>query len=236
MASFVRGRTNIKISHGFTEMVSKRIKSRLEGGIRSISGKIKDRLRDDIMNMIVSTVVWDGILGNYKGDVDYDLQAHFGLRDPSKTLDIIEKEIRRQINISIRSSSTKNNLKVTITMNDLDYNVIAGLPGGTYISYRRIRKGNKNVVYGTEIPWLSWLMDPSSATVGGWHVNFDLENTEKSRSRSGRALMFKGGGWNIPAVCNPTVGVNFIDDLLLDDKYMSLISRRLIDLIRKAIK
>jgi len=184
---------------------------------------IKPKIKEILKNGIINSPTWQSLMGN--SSIQNDLQAHFGLR-PSEVhgkLNSILDTWLSGVNIKYNSTLGKYSISAKLSITAIQGNLqdVLSLDAAKVIT-------NK----GKSLEWLKWLM------VEGDKVeivkNFHIKMIESKRSRSGKALMIKGGRWSVPSIFAGTLEKNFITQLIdkLEDVIINTIQEEFISNIR----
>lgn len=120
------------------------------------------------------------------------LMGELGLADPRSKMNAILAAIRNGIQVwttPLRVVGRRIDGGLNIGVLTENYREILDLAEASYVSEPS----------GSTIPWLSWLIGAGDRIIV---FNYDVEPAltpaQRSRSRSKKALMFKGKGWRVP--------------------------------------
>ena len=138
----------------------------------------------------------------YQSLVSGDLRYELGLEQPTSDMAPILETLKSSVTINFEPFKFYRG-KVTgkFSVNLLTGGLIDVLrePTASYYSndYR--------------IDWLNWLLTyGDSIVILDHHIVFDLTPAQSSYSRTGDALMFKGGTWRVPSAFSGTANDNFL--------------------------
>lgn len=145
----------------------------------------------------------------YQSLINGTLRSELGLVDPdNKMEEILEVWIKSivVIPVNVKFARASKALEGGLSIKGIksSMNDVIGLPSATYISEN-----------GQRVPWLEWLMLYGDQVIlTDHHVKFDLNSYEFKYSRTGLALMQKGGTYRIPAEYSGVAGNNFVTKAL----------------------
>jgi hypothetical protein len=161
------------------------IRTKLNTALAGAAAAVKVRLGDVCESLIERSPEYISLLSA-------ELKGEFGLRDPSARLNDILSAIKMGIRVDpvrVTLSGTKLSGGMVARMVQGDYRNLLSLAAAEYTSQPS----------GERIPWLDWLLvGGDQVKVFGYEVFTDLTEIQRSRSRSGLALMKKGQGWRVP--------------------------------------
>lgn len=169
----------------------------------------EDDLKDIIMEKIVSTESWQSIAGDYAGKGNGDLEAVFGLADSDSVLSGLEDLIRKLIDIKVGNDGTS----LTVGLHHTIETKLAASGLGSYISHPS----------GELIPWLKWALT-GQGSIDGFEINFNPKSNQRKRSRSGRAVMQEGDGWQMSDSEAYFGSTNFLIEAYSDGEIVQQIS------------
>lgn len=112
---------------------------------------------------------------------------------------LLESDIKLTTQV-VNTNSVLGNIRVKIL--DKSYKRYLDIPEASYVSYNKRRKT------AHLIEWLKWLLIEGDLRIDEWHIIF---GNDLKGSRTGIALMKKGGHWILP---EPFVGDNINDNFL----------------------
>lgn len=144
------------------------------------------------------------------------LKAEFGLKDPVRRIKDIAAAIKNSLEVSVVPVSTFGNqlrggLRIVMLKSDLQD--ILSLEAASYQST------------SFEVPWLEWLLTQGDRIiVAGYNINYNVSPADRAASRSGVAIMEKGGGWRVPPEFAGTLESNWITKAFDGPKVETLIS------------
>jgi len=190
--------TNDNIKQEILDSISEHINFALQQTVVQVRPRIITLLKTAIVN----DPAWQSLMGNsYLGN---DLQAHFGLRssEVSGKLEEILGVWLEGVYVSYLPMAGTNVLKgrLIITAIRSSFNDVLSTQASNVVTDK-----------GKVLPWLEWLLKRGDEVViQDYHVVFKPTN----RSRSGKALMYKTGRWNVPYVFAGTIDNNFITRLI----------------------
>ncbi len=124
-----------------------------------------------------------------------------GIMNPSSAMKEVINLVLEDVKIKINGRRSKGDFVVSVDimlLNDLDS--IINSPAGSYISYNKDGEASR-------VDWLKWLLTSGGGPVViGYHVTY----TQSSSSRTGYALMGKGGNFAVDPRFAGTPNNNFI--------------------------
>lgn len=175
-------------------------------------------VKEQFLSYFADSDVWRGLIGDFAGDPDMDLQAQLGV-----PLDIVYdayEEIGTVIELSLEVSKPIINTSDKSISFNLDFpninEYISNIPSNAYIS-------NKS---GENIPWISWLL--FGGNVEGYSIKYigygesgRLDKSIQLYSRTGRALMINdGGSWSTQDFLGFDEAQGIVSYILQDDKFV----------------
>jgi hypothetical protein len=223
-----KGSASIIIDHSFEAQLSAIIKRRIGSRINAMRGIIKDEIKNIIVNNIKSTDVWRGLEGRYTGIPGMDLQAEFGITSIAG----LEQLIKGLIDVSVVGlGKAGTTIDMEIQILDIDVETLVSM----YNDSSYISKG------GYKIDWLEWLLIRNyDFSISDYAIDYDIDSTQISMSRTGRALMIKDKPelhypYKLPDICRPIGGKNFIDASMNHPKNIEKLQQSITNIIEKAI-
>lgn len=164
-------------------------------GIARAAPAITNRLGELLVNLVKQG-------RTYRSLVNGDLRYEFGLANPQSQIDPILDIVRESVEFKFelfKYSRGKVNGGFSIVFLPNGLSKIINSPTASY-------KSNSY-----DIDWLDWLLTKGDAIiVFDHHIVFDLNTSQSVYSRTGDALMFRGGTWRVPAEFSGTETDNFL--------------------------
>ena len=168
---------------------------------------------------------------SYKSILNGDLGAELGIADPGSVLSDMDALLAKSIFFEytkFRYPKASLSGKFTIGIIRDDFKEFLTAPFGVYIS-----EGKSGA---WEIAWLKWLLTQGDKIIiSDYHVVFGSGLGFSEFSRTGRALMFSGGSWGVPAEHAGTIKDNFITRALTDSSFQTKASEIITAEIQKNI-
>lgn len=175
--------------------------------------KVNSALLRDLIGIVIEEAIKNS--PEYASLIDGILQANFGLINPTNNLDIIIGKIKESVviettPITYSAGGLKGGLAVKILPNQADYAILTDMEEAYYYSTSKKR--------GTsfKIEWLKWLLNSGDVVNNEYYIDLN----DHPSSRSGKAIMVKGGKWvllnHIPPEFAGFPGNNFITRALND--------------------
>ncbi len=186
---------------------------------RVLKSSFADNLKKEISDLVLEAFerndVILGLQGFFAGDEDKDLQAIFGLTDElaNQIIEEMRDLIANKLNVKFTIGYSKNQIRynVTIVYEDLTEEA-KSLDAANY--NLEIKKRTGGTVEAT-LPWFEWLINGADVQA---EIVFDLNDTQASVSRSGRAIMlsnaYYSGNWSWQ-------GINFIEEIVKDEEFIN---------------
>jgi hypothetical protein len=141
-------------------------------------------LDEKISNIIIDSIVSQP---EYNSLLSGSLQYEFGIPDPSSRLSEILDTIKQNKIVQIKQpsiSGSKINASIKIQMIQKNFNDLISL-GSSKVTTEK----------GTDLNWLKWLLlEGDTIIIGDYHVVLG----PNPRSRTGMAVMTRGGSWRVP--------------------------------------
>lgn len=183
---------------------------KLNSVLKRAAPSIKRRIGDVCEQLIQRT-------GEYNSLLSGDLLGELGVPDIGRRLDEILDTIKNSCDVQFTPLMQVGgvlNGGLTIGMVRSDFLDILGLPEAAYVTSR-----------GTDIPWLNWILTQGDRIIiMGYDVKIPLTTAaEKSKSRTGLALMTPGTGWRVPPAFSGTLSDNFITRAFIGSNVESLL-------------
>jgi hypothetical protein len=167
---------NATISNRIATALLPQIKTYFQNSIVGLDNKITDI----VINSITSQPEYNALLSG-------SLQYEFGIPDPSSKLTEILDTIKSNKIVQIKSptiSGSKINASIRIEMIQSSFNDLLQLGSAKVLSEK-----------GTELNWLRWLLlEGDTIIISDYKVVFGAN----PRSRTGMAVMTRGGSWRVP--------------------------------------
>lgn len=177
--------------------ILQQIQTKLNSAIHRAVSAIRTRLQALCDSLIQRTEEYESLLNG-------ELLAELGIPNVHQRLENILAVIRDNIEVMAIPVQTRGKRLVgglTIGILRSGFDDILSLSDASYVSQPS----------GETIPWLQWLIgEGDRIIVLNFHVQYDLSSTERARSRTGLALMVKGGGWRVPPEYSGTYEGNFL--------------------------
>ena len=184
--------------------------------------ELQDIIPQFIVDKIIESEVWQGLLGAFSGDPILDLQAVLGIEDVS-VLDALSHFLLNEIKVQRISIDGHVALQIGI-ISQTAFNQLLNADFGSYISDTS----------DEPINWLNWILtglsDPIFAT---------LIFRNSPTSRTGRAVMaIHTGSWDIQQHVNASIDDNFIVRTVNDniDEILDIIRKSFIRNIQRVAK
>lgn len=156
---------------------------------------IKKRVGDILTSVIETSPEYISLLNG-------ELRAQFGLEQPQQALTEIVATIIENIEVSYSGPNTESLGSIVVEVLRDDYTDLIAIPDASYESVS-LRTGQ-----GSVINWLEWLLlEGDRIIIAGYQIN---QSEERSSSRTGRAIMIKGGGWRVPPEFSGTAEHNWL--------------------------
>lgn len=157
---------------------------------------IKKRVGDIVRQAIETSPEYLSLLNG-------DLREQFGLERPQEALTEIIATIIENIEVSYSGPTSDSLGSVIVEVLRDDYTDLIALPDASYESVS-LRTGA-----GSVVNWLEWLLlEGDRIIITGYQIN---QSYERSSSRTGRAIMVKGGGgWRVSPEFSGTVDHNWL--------------------------
>lgn len=150
------------------------------------------KITDLVINSITSQPEYSSLMSG-------SLQYEFGIPDPSSRLSEILDTIRTNSIVQIKPptiSGSKISASIKIQMIQSNFNDLIQL-GSSKITSEK----------GTELNWLRWLLlEGDTIIISDYHVVLG----PNPRSRTGMAIMTRGGSWRVPPEYAGSVRSNWI--------------------------
>lgn len=205
----VSGKTTTSLVDGIRQRALKVISDRLTKAANNVSNVAKNTVEEAIKKR----PVYYALTGAFKGIMDWDLPAEFGLSDASakiaadKIIQVLRDTVHTVVSKrNISGKNTKGELEVIIQyLNPEEYeNTLKNDPEFHYSSHQHISNikaytKKYGAVKEYDIRWMQWLLDPkgeeanveqlTSTVAGRYAILYDLNNVQAGHSRSGRAVM-----------------------------------------------
>jgi hypothetical protein len=175
----------------------KALRDRLNRALRAAATPIRRRLGVLCHDLIAQT---PEIVSLMQGD----LLGEFGLTNPEQRIQAILTTIEHGVEVVstpmlIQGSVLRGGLQFFLLRGDLSY--VLQLSESTYISSPS----------QAQIPWLQWLTQAGDKIlVLDHHLTTRLSTDQQRRSRTGKALMVRGGTWSVPSWASGTASNNFL--------------------------
>lgn len=167
----------------------------INAGIARSAGTISARLGELLVNLIKQG-------RTYKSLVAGDLRYEFGFDNGYAYVDPILETLKTSVEFRFEPFKYYRG-KVTGNFS------IVFLPEGIQklLSSPTASYSSNN----GDVDWLEWLLTKGDAIIiFDHHIVFDLTPAQATYSRSGDALMFKGGNWRVPAAFSGVENDNFL--------------------------
>jgi hypothetical protein len=187
---------------------------------REVKSEIDDGVREAFIESFYNTTAVRGLLGEFVGMGDLDLQAQFGLY-PGLGFSAV-REMVSAIQETLETSGLvvrKTGISFNISFNRLADVIRANVTEGSYDSN------------GNDINWLDWLLDGSSP-VFDYRIKFTSSSSARG-SRSGRAYMIPNGTWSFQALGGVSRFGNFIEDAIRDPNFQNKVNTLIANKIRE---
>lgn len=173
----------------FNDAISNHFKTVLTKSIPLVTSSVQNIVK----HAITSSPEYQSLLNG-------ELREEFGIEDSQDELNAIVSYVTNNINVRYLSSGfgQYGGFEISILGDDLSglYNIV-----GTYVS-----RSSKGVT--TEIPWLEWLLTRGNNII---ITNYSIDKSEPHpRSRTGKAIMVKGGSWQVPDEFSGVEGDNWL--------------------------
>jgi len=157
----------------------------------SIAG-LDDKITNIVINSITSQPEYNALISG-------NLQYEFGIPDPSSRLTEILDTIKNNRIVQIKSptvSGSKINASIRIEMIQSNFSDLVQLGSAKVTSEK-----------GTDLNWLKWLLlEGDTIIISDYSVVFGAN----PRSRTGMAVMTRGGSWRVPPEYAGNVKNNWI--------------------------
>jgi hypothetical protein len=207
-----------------TRQISKQLVPQILKKMRQVTFKraIKGHVKVALAKHLEAHPTWRSLTEYSPGS----LLAHLGLPKPNSMTNNIKEAWLDTIDIqdpTLRRSNASFLIRQNIVASRLDHADIIGNSNASYISVNS--KGHKKVV-----PWLDWLLfGGTQILIPKYRIDLTLEPEQKKRSRTGLALMIRGGTWSMPPEYSGTKGNNMLTEVI--DNAMSDV----LDAVEKAV-
>lgn len=123
---------------------------------------------------------------------EQDLYGAFGTTELAEVISQIPQEMEKDIVLIPKFSGGRLLGSITFKVINKNYEKYLEIPGASYVSAKS----------GSLIEWLKWILIDGDVRIDEWHI---LMGTNLKGSRTGVALMKKGGYWVLP---DPFTGDN----------------------------
>jgi hypothetical protein len=252
-------KVEVIMSSSTERRISAGVMQKINKSLVEASTNVRKLLYEFVDEVIRNSPVYRGLNGEFAGIPGQDLQAEFGLREETarRALKFIlatllatinEKTVRVEPGLNLNFPArlifkgvldSKEYEKVLDTTRD---------PFG-YISY------SNATGEATLIPWMQWLLDTTGDVLGdmrprisNYAITYDMSGERANISRSGRAIMIKpsvakagkvktqGRSYKFPSIAKAVKGKNFIEEIVLDKRFRTLITETVREVMNKAFK
>lgn len=177
--------------------ILKGVRDVLDLALRHAAPAIRSEIAVLVDGLIRRTPEYESLIGG-------DLMGELGLADPQRRVDAVLSKVREGVQVwsdTLRVVGRRIEGGLHIGMLRSSYEDVLNLAEASYVSQSS----------GSEIPWLGWLVGGGDRVlVYDYDVEAVLTPQQRARSRSKRALMFKGSGWKVPAAYSGTWDDNFL--------------------------
>lgn len=175
-----------KVKFSIGDEIAKEVTKRLQDGRRKAG--LRKIVRNLFKRKLEANRSWISLSSHSTGS----LLGHFGIPDPEGSKEEIMTTWLNSITVSDARRKTRANgsffIDQSITGIDDSYEDVLSLKA----SYHFTRKGKR-------LNWLEWLLiRGDEIIIDKWDVKFGLSPAERSRSRTGLAIMVGGNGWHVP--------------------------------------
>lgn len=187
---------------------------------RSIAPDIKEFVYESYIESFYRTDTVRGLLGEFAGSNDLDLEAQFGLTPGLGLIAVREMVFAIKDSLDIAGIAVrKNGVSFNISFKNLSEQLRLNVRSGSY---------NSNENY---INWLDWLLDGSSEV-----LNYRIQFGSRLRrsSRSGRAIMVPGGSWSVQSLGGVSRFGNFLIEPLNDPQFQIQVNNEIAKKIEEA--
>ena len=165
-----------KISNNIATALLPQVKAYFQ---KSILG-LDEKIAEIIINSIMSQPEYGSLISG-------TLQYEFGIPESSSRISEILNRIRENRIVQIKNptiSGSKINASIKIQMVQNDFDDLISLGASKVVSEK-----------GTDLNWLKWLLlEGDTIIIGDYHVVLGAS----PRSRTGMAVMVRGGSWRVP--------------------------------------
>lgn len=174
------------------------------GAAAAVLGRVRDLCNRALDDSATVQSLFDG-----------DLLGELGIPEISGRFAAVVEAIRDGVVVTARpvrviGGRIEGGLRIGIV--PASYADLLGLAAAAYIS----------APSGEVIAWLDWLLRRGDAVVVvGFDSFFDLSDSERAASRTGRAIMRRGGSWHVPEQFAGFPDDNFLTRALRSDAVMS---------------
>lgn len=174
--------------------------------------KCEKTIPDIVITAIKSSRTYDSLTSS-----NGTLRLHFGLSNSQSAVDSIVKALDNIV-LDYKKPSIKGN-QITggfsLSMVRSDYSDIINLPAAKVKTAK-----------GEVLDWLQWLLLFGDKTI---IKNYEVKIGNNKRSRTGGAVMVKGGRWGVPPEFAGTIKKNWITEAIdsIEDQVQNLLAKSL---------
>lgn len=175
-------------------------------------------IREDIVAELKQTTEYEMIMSIWRGDFGFERGTEY------QRLEAIIQTIANSVNIEFEDfvCNRRGNISGGLTIGILiaDYSDILPLKQAYVDNLANIPM---------RIPWLEWLLKKGGRIpyqVAGYHIIFGAEGSKRNKnSRSGIAIMAKGGAWRVPG--DGTQNDNWLTRFVTSDIFLAELEDRI---------
>ena len=204
--------------------------------ISSARASLSKLIIPEIIKSVRESKVFRGIMGDFAGkESGLDLQAEFGLTnaDSSSFESELMSSLQTGSSIIIERATTFQNTK-NATKSRLKINPYNPTYDDKIKSFSSGSHKSRVDDTGETINWLEWTLDNSHDVDSDYRITYRVGSFSELFSRSKRAIMIKGSGYDLPIQLKPTVGRNWIEEAII--KKNPQIVRAIDATLRKTLK